>query len=501
MVMSVRDFSSASAMRSETCFEQAERKWLRAACIAGIAAWLTACNLGSALGGDDDDDTFHIRSLNLIGDSAAIKVLIDTTTIATLEYSNGTAFSAAHPGMHDISLQAVLPTTFDDEDDDDDPIQIGATLTRSFIKNVPYTLVAYGSEADPQMFFIEGQEQRSDVADDRLVLQFVDAAPAASQVEVYVTLPQAGVAAPQLVTTLSLAEASGPQEFALVRNADDLDDDSTLTGKLTIELRTVGSAEVLYKSAEITVTEQSRILFAIAGSRAPGPASVRLVSLAGSSAAEFLERNDGAELRFVHASVDTPALDVAVGPNYNVPAFAGLAFRGASGYIDVKRDDVDILASQSGTNSGILFLESFSALPGQAYSAYAIGTLADVDAVVVGADSRSVPTQNKFRFLLAAASLYETEPLDIYLRLPGDIVDFDDDDTTPTFSSVAYQNSTSYLTYKEGSYDVYFAYAGTSTIALGPASFTTHNGDIDTLVLIDNESGGLELMTVGDRRD
>jgi hypothetical protein len=463
-----------------------------------LASALAGCNIDSIL--NDDEDTFHIRSLNLIEDSATVNILLGDTTISAIAYGGGTAFGAAHPGSSNVSFKAVLPTTFDDDDDDDDPVAIGQAVTRTFVKDTPYTLIAYGTVANPQMIFVEGLSQRDDVADDKIALQFADAAPNASQVDVYVTLPQAGVTAAQFVATVNLGEASAPLELTLVRDADDLDDDSTLTGELIVELKTAGSGTTLFKTNKITVSEQSRLLFTVANSNAPGPSTIKLVSLIGGSTGEFLDYNDTAALRFAQVSAQTPALDVTAGSSFSSPFAQNVSFRGISDYTNVKAGEVGIIAAPSATPGNFAFLEEFTATAGQTYSAYAIGALADVDAVVIADEARSVPTQNKFRFLHAASSLFEADPVDIYLRLPGETVDFDDDDTTPTFSSVAYTTQTSYLTYKAGSYDVYFASAGTSTVLLGPVPFQTTNGDIETLVLLDDENGALELMPVSDVR-
>lgn len=466
--------------------------------VCALALLLAGCNIGSDL--DDDEETFRIRSLNLIEDAATVNVLLGDTRIASVDYGGGSTFSAGHAGNNEVSLKVVLPTTFDTEDDDEDPVVIGQPQTRTFLEDTPYTLIAYGSIADPKMFFVEGLNQAESVSDDKVVLQFVHAATNAPQVDVYVTLPQAGVSAPQYVATLNMTEASAPQELTLTRDPDDLDDDSSLSGDLTVELREVGSSQTLFKSDAITVSEQARIMFTVANNVAPGPSAIKIVSLVSGSAGEILEKDDDAGLRFVHLSPDTPGLDVSVASGFSQPFAQDIQFRGISANIEVNSGEVGMIAVPQGDPSSFVFLEEFSASAGATYSAYAIGPRSDVDAVVITDDARSVPTQSKFRFLHAAATLAEQDAIDIYLRLPGEAVDFEDDDTAPTFTAVPYRNATSYLTYKEASYDVYFAYTGTSTIILGPVSFQTHNGDIDTLVLLDDESGTHELMPLSDVR-
>lgn len=459
---------------------------------------LGGCDIGSDL--DDDEETFHIRSINLIEDAATINVLLGDTSTASVDYGGGSAFSAGHAGNNEVSFKVVLPTTFDTEDDDDDPVAIGQPQIRTFLKDTPYTLIAYGSLASPKMFFIEGLSQAESVADDKVVLQFAHAATNAPQVDVYVTLPQAGISASQYVATLNMTEASAPLELTLTRDPDDLDDDTSLSGDLTVELRAVGSSQTLFMSDAVTVSEQARILFTVANNVAPGPSAIKIVTLISGSAGEMLEKDDDAALRFVHASPDTPALDVSVASGFSQPFVQDIHFRGVSDHIEVNSGEVAMIAVPQGDPATFIFLEEFSASAGATYSAYAIGPRSDVDAVVFTDDARSVPTQSKFRFLHAAATLAEQDAIDIYLRLPGEGVDFEDDDTAPTFTAVPYRNATNYLTYKEGSYDVYFAYTGTSTVILGPVSFQTHNGDIDTFMLLDDESGTHELMPLSDVR-
>ena len=464
------------------------------ACMSAVL--MGGCRLGSDL--NDDEATFHIRAMNLIEDAATIQVLLGDTAVASLEFSGGSSFTAGHAGNNAVSFKAVLPTTFDTEDDDDDPIAIGQAELHAFIEDTPYTLIAYGTLAEPKMMLVEGWSQQDSVADDKVVLQFAHAATNAPQVDVYVTLPQAGVTVSQFVATLNMAEASPPLELSLTRDADELDQDSLLSGRLTIELRAVGTSDTLFKTEAVSVSEQTRLLFTVANSVGPGPSAIRLVTLAGGATGEILEKNDGAALRFVHLSADTPALDVSIAPGFSEPFASGIGFRGVSDYIDVSDNEIGMIAVPQGDPGAFVFLEEFTATAGATYSAYAIGPRSDVDALVIADDARSVPTQNKFRFLHAAPSLDDTDAIDIYLRLPGEGVDFEDDDTVPTFAAVPYRGLTAYLTYKEGSYDVYFAYAGTSTLILGPVPLQTRNGDVDTYVLMDDENGLHELMPLSD---
>lgn len=493
MAMSSKASSSRSAMHSDVPYG---RRLLTGLALATL---LAGCDGGSSL--NEDDDTFHIRSLNLVEDSPTLEIDLDETTIATFAYGNATSFSAAHPGRHDISFAALLPGDLDDDDDDDETsVDVGQSVSYTFLGDTDYTLVAYGTVSNPQTFLVEGFGQRDSVEDDRVILQVTHAAPALGDVDVYVTAVQAGIATRQYVDTLSMTETTTPLTLTLTRDDDDLDDDSTLTADLVIELVATATGQSVYRSKSISVAEKNRLLLAIANVNGPGPAAVKLVG-AGGSSGDFLARTDGAALRFMHASHDTPPLDVTVGSGFADPLATNVGFRQSSGYTAIDDGEVGMIAVPTGSPGVFAFLEEFVASAGQYYTAYAIGPRTEVDAVVVTADARSVPTQTRFRFLHAAGSLQDEDPLDIYLREPGGTVDFDDDDTVPDSSSVGYQSTTSYVTLVQGDYEAWFAVAGTSTVLLGPAPFHVGNGEVTTLLLVDDENGALELLPLNDTRN
>jgi hypothetical protein len=251
----------------------------------------------------------------------------------------------------------------------------------------------------------------------------------------------------------------------------------------------------LYRSQSITFSEQSRVMMAIADSNGPGSIATKLL-IVGSG--DSRDARDGAALKFVHISHDTPALDVTVGSGLADPLAQNVGFRQATEYVPIDKGENGMIALPAGAASPYVFFEEFEAGVGGHYTAYAMGPASEVDAVVLAADARSVPTQASFRFLHGAGSLEDADVLDLYLRLPGETVDFDDDDTTPSVSSLAYQNPSSQFTLKAGDYDVYFYYTGTSTLVMGPTRFHVDNGDVKTLVLEDDENGGLELLPVDD---
>ncbi len=472
------------------------RTWTGTLGAIALLGLLSACSNDSL---NKDETTFHLRSLNLVENSPTLQIDVDDTTVASAGYGSGTSFSAGHPGQHTLSFSALLPADLDDDDDDDETeFPVSGASAYTFLAGTEYTVVAYGRLDDIRTYMIEGLDQRDDVDDDKLVLQFTHASPDTPAVDVYVTAVKAGLASRYYVDTLSITETTAPLELSLIRDNDDLDDDATLSANVVVELMAAGTSNVLYRSESLTFAEQNRIMMAIADSNGPTSIATKLLIV---GTGERRDVRDGAALKFVHLSHDTPALDLTVGSGLADPLARNIGFRQSTAYVPVDKGENGMIAVPAGAGSPYVFFEEFTAAAGGHYTAYAMGPASVVDAVVLSADARSVPTQASFRFLHGAGSLEDAELLDLYLRLPGETVDFEDDDTTPAVSSLAYQNPSSQFTLKAGDYDVYFYFSGTSTLVMGPTRFHVDNGDVKTLVLTDDENGGLELLPVDDAAD
>ena len=72
---------------------------------------------------------------------------------------------------------------------------------------------------------------------------------------------------------------------------------------------------------------------------------MQLVSLSGSS---YRNAVDGAALKFVHISHDTPALDVTVGSGLADPLAQNVAFRQSTGYVDIADGENGMIAVPAG---------------------------------------------------------------------------------------------------------------------------------------------------------
>jgi len=244
-------------------------------------------------------------------------------------------------------------------------------------------------------------------------------------------------------------------------------------------------------------------LWAFANNIGPGPSKVKLVGIDGVTG-QALDINDQAAVRAVHVSPDSGNFDIFRSSSLTTPIAANIAFRGTSPYAKVPVGDVDLVAMPaSSTAVTIIFVDEFTSLSNNSYSAYTVGNQGDVDALVLTDNRRSVPTQSTFRFLNVAPSLNGQDGLDVYLTLPGQTLDFTTTDANNANKAskfkrgtIAYKGSLDFITLKSGTYEVRMTPTGTSRIVLD-TPITVTDGSVQTLALIDDrETASLELMPV-----
>jgi hypothetical protein len=127
-----------------------------------------------------------------------------------------------------------------------------------------------------------------------------------------------------------------------------------------------------------------------------------------------------ARVRVVHLSADTPAVDVR--PDGGEPVVENLAYRDATGYLELPGGEYDLEVCATGTDTCPLDLDPLEVANGTAYSVFAVGQLEPtgdqqaLTAVVaadgmaspatdtVGASDESAPATGLYALILAAAA-------------------------------------------------------------------------------------------------
>jgi hypothetical protein len=310
--------------------------------------------------------------------------------------------------------------------------------------------------------------------------------PVAAMVDIYVTAPDADLAAEAPLTTLMFGEASA-EPGAVVP-----------AGDYRIRVTPAGDDTVVFDSGTVAVAEGADLIVAAVDSTVPGDAPISLLVLDGTGALEILDSETPSTVRVVHASPDAPNVDVLV-DDATPPAIVDLAFGDATDRIPLPPAEYNFKVVPTGEAAPVVIDEDLGLVAGVEYSVFAAGLLADLgsmedDALPIGAlvltdDDRSVGTEAKLRVVHTSPAAGN---VDIYLVEQGaDIADID-----PTLADVPFLANSGYLSVPPGPYDVIVTGAGSKMPAIGPAPVTLDAGGVYTAAARDADGGGAPLSLI-----
>ena len=466
-----------------------------------ISIALTSC-LGQSTA------TTHIRGVNLVTDSPTLGFQIDTTVVATASYGGMTSLAAAHPGSHTLQAAGVNASDLVTQPTVTYTL-FGTPVSQTLVDGTSYTVVAYGTVADPKFITTTSTTLTNAVADNTISYQVINAAPHGPPVDVYITAPDAGVATATKVGSLTFGQSTNETSLTIAIPAGQINTGATLSANITIELRNATTGASVIAPNTLTIAEQNRVLFVVADNIGPGATPIVIDVLIGPTGAaangsQLANPTDNAELAFANVSPDSPPFKVIGGLSLQDTLAASVAFGQKSPYALVTAGTAGTIASPASNPTLLTFITSFASTPEGSYTEYAVGPFATVAGVVLADDRRTVPTRGEFRILNAAVSLQFGPAVDIYYTTHGAALDITAANTSrpaPNFSAQVYKAATAYTQLVGGTYDVYIANTGTSDIILGPVPLTIENGTNSTYVLTNTlPSNGLVLLKFNDGR-
>lgn len=218
-----------------------------------------------------------------------------------------------------------------------------------------------------------------------------------------------------------------------------------------------------------------------------------LAGLVGIAALAISCGSDHAEVRFVHASPDTPPLDVLIdGKSVATNLAFGSVFP-ASGYQSVTAGNRRVEEPDTGTsNNEISATVSFGT--GKKYTMIASGLQANIAAVLLTDDS-SAPASGKVKVRVAHMSPDFADRVDFYVVPAGtDITGM-----SPTVPGLAYTQAGSYLSMDAGDIEI-IALRTTDQVQLVDTTLSLTAGQNRTLLLVDDGGGfpTTSLLTLAD---
>ncbi|MGR5457648.1 DUF4397 domain-containing protein [Vibrio sp. PNB22_1_1] len=430
----------------------------------------------SACGSDSDSkDYTYLQAVHASPDAPRANVLLNgNEALSDLDYGSGSGYVRLEEGTYDVAVDVQLPGGQTAE-------VINAPLYLD--DDILYTAFVVGSAADGSVEpLIVTRSEDSMANNQSLDVQVVHAATGVTQVNVFVTTPDADLTNENPVATLAYTQ------FTNVLNIPD--------GEYQIRLTDSSDAAntPVFDSGPLTLAPNSNLTVAAinkGGSVSESPVKLLVLDGEGSTIVQNVS-NDSmrdfpsaeSDVRVGHLVNGAPNVDVSLD---GTTVLSDVAFKTISTYQTLASDSYQVQVDAQGIATPIISADLAFA-PGNSYSVYAIGLVSDIEALVVEDNRRSIATSAVLNVTHAAANP-AAATVDVYLSQSQDISSID-----PAIANFAYKDSVQNIYVAAGDYYVTVTAPGDKTPVIGPAPLPTlENGMVYQAIAID-DNGGFNLL-------
>jgi hypothetical protein len=439
-------------------------KFAKALILICGAMVLAACDSDNNSNNNAEEEFFALQVLHASPDAPAVNVYVDgAEVLSDVDYKDGSAQLGlpVREQPYSIQVDGIVPGG---------DVTVIGPADLEFAADTVYTIAAVNGVANIEPVVISQPDTAVGAGAARLfVLHGAAAAPA---VDVYVTAPDADLAASAPVGSFAFKETIGPAEVS--------------AGDYQIRVTPAGDpAAVLYDSGTLTlVAGDDFTIAAVPDTNATAITSpITLVALTGGGSVELRDVNSVTGLRVGHLSPDTPNVDVVVNGEVYL---ADVPFPAVTDIAPLPADTYNV-AVQAAGNPGVVPIGpvDLTLEAGTWYSVLAVDYFNAIEPLILTDDARPVATNAKVRIVHASPT---AQDVDIYVTAPeAGIAEVD-----PTLSAVPFKANTGYLALPAGDYDVTVTLPGTKDIAIGPATISIADGGVYTAIARDPLPGQMD---------
>ena len=428
----------------------------------------------------------RIRALHASPDAPAVNIWVDgAVALADVDYRDGSGFVAVGEEPR-VQVEAIIPGG--------NAIVIDETLDLDFSQD--YTIIATGRVTDPIEALVFTNPTDEALAAGNIRAQFVHAAPAAPEVDIYVTAPDADLG------------NSTPIDGGSLDFGDATDRVVAPAGIYRVRVTLAGDPDaVVYDTGALDLAAGADLMAVAVENTGTGGTPIQVVLLDGAGSADLLDVNTPAAVVAVHASPDAPAVDVladvrSTPDNEGIVLAQGLGFAAACEIPAVPAPGeytVSITAAGDPTTVALQF--DLDAQPADDVTAIVSGYLTSTPAIQLLPllnDRRSVFTETKLRITHGSPG---TGAVDLYLVADG--TDLNDPATQPAFAAVPFGADTGILSIPAGTYDVYVTPAGDKgVVAIEVQDLAFSGGEVLDVIArdanLDGSEGALPQLVIVD---
>lgn len=413
--------------------------WLKG--LAGITAASALILAAGCNGGSDNNSSAQakVRVLHASPDAPAVDVVVNSTAIAAnAPFKTATGFSAINSGRGTVKVNVAGSNT------------IVISATPDFNAGRSYTIIAANKVAAIEPLIID--DDGAAPASGQVKVRVVHGAPSAPAVDVYVTAPNAALAG----TTPTLANVPFKTISSVLQVA---------AGSYQIRVTAAGSKDAVFDAGTVALAAGADLVL-VAVDQNIGASPISLIGLTTDAAAPRFELTDTrAQLRAFHASPDAPNVDILVD---NALAAGNVPYLTAVGFVAVPSGARNVKVNAAGTATTVINVTPTLAA-GKAYTAYAVGFLAGISALLVE-DNLAAPTTGNAKIRVIHGSP-DAPNVDILAN------------NNRVLANVPFKTASDYLVVPAGAYNFKVNVAGTATTA-AQADVTLVAGKVYTAIAV-----------------
>ncbi len=427
--------------------------------------------------------TTTLQVLHASPDAPAVDVLVDgAEALSDVDYRDSSGWISLDAGTYSIEVQGILP--------DANATVIGPA-DLAFEADTINTVVALNDVQNIEPVVLTQPDTPVSSGAARVWVLHAAAnvqALVGGPVDVYVTAPGADLTAEAPLGSFNFKEtlpADGPAELP----AGDY--------QIRVGVGTPGDPEFLlaFDSGTVTLSDGADLVIAAVPSTTPGESPVSLLVLDSNGASEILSSGTPAALRVVHASNNTPAVDVFADGAALIQGLEFPNFAPVEGFAEVPAGtySVAVAPADAGVEAAAIGPADLEFAAGTKTDVIAVGrlggtegTIEELTVTLADDDPRPIPLFAKVRIIHASVTAASLDPdtVDIYVTAPG--TDISDESVAPTLVDVPYLANTGYLAVAGGTYDITVTVSGSRTPAIGPLqNVPVEDGGIYTIIARD----------------
>jgi hypothetical protein len=414
--------------------------------------------------------TTTVQVLHASPDAPAVNVLVNgEEALGNVDYKDSSGWISLDAGTYSIEVQGILPDATE---------TVIGPADLAFEADTINTVVALNDVQNIEPVVLTQPDTPVSAGAARVWVLHAAAnvqALVGGPVDVYVTAPGADLTAEAALGSFNFKEtlpADGPAELPAGEY------------QIRVGVGTPGDPDFLlaFDSGPVPLADGADLVIAavpstIGSTSAEFQSPVSLVLLDSNGSTDVFSDGTLAGVRVVHASNNTPAVDVFAD---GAPLIEGLEFADfapTTGFAPVAAGTYSIAVAPAGdgVEAAAIGPANFEFAAGTKTDVIAVGrlggtegTIEELTVTLAGDDPRQIPLFAKVRIIHASVTAASLTPdtVDIYVTAPG--TDISDESVAPILADVPYLANTGYLAVAGGTYDITVTVSGSRTPAIGP---------------------------------